>query len=393
VIANYTRPNLTEYQTASFFCSERFSLIEAGTKSGKTVGGIAWLVEKALAGRARHYWWVAPVYGQAKIAFDRMKEGLDPRLYSKNETDMSLRFPNGTTIVCKSGERPDDLFGEDVGAVVVDEASRVKEAAMHALRTTLTATRGPARIVGNVKGRKNWFFRMCRLAEAGEPDMKFSRITCLDAVDAGILDSSEIESAKRLLPANIFAELYMAEASDDGGNPFGLDAIERCIKPLSRKPIAVYGVDLAKHVDWTVNIGLDADGLVGFVDRYQLPWGATVKRIDAAIGGGHALVDSTGVGDPILERLQAEGAGEYEGYNFSAGSKQKLMEGLALAIGQGRIGFPAGPIAQELREYEYQYTRTGVRYSAPEGLHDDCVCALALAVEHLSEPQIRWTVA
>jgi hypothetical protein len=34
----------------------------------------------------------------------------------------------------------------------------------------------------------------------------------------------------------------------------------------------------------------------------------------------------------------------------------------------------------ELEQFEYQYTRTGVRYAAAEGLHDDCVCALALAV-------------
>ena len=31
------------------------------------------------------------------------------------------------------------------------------------------------------------------------------------------------------------------------------------------------------------------------------------------------------------------------------------------------------------------YTRTGVRYSAPEGAHDDCVCMLALAVQMRSQ--------
>ena len=32
-----------------------------------------------------------------------------------------------------------------------------------------------------------------------------------------------------------------------------------------------------------------------------------------------------------------------------------------------------------LEEFEFEYTRTGVRYCAPVGLHDDGVCALALA--------------
>jgi hypothetical protein len=58
----------------------------------------------------------------------------------------------------KSGEKPDNLYGEDVWAVVVDEASRTREEAYWALRSTLTATGGPIRIIGNVKGRKNCFY-------------------------------------------------------------------------------------------------------------------------------------------------------------------------------------------------------------------------------------------
>jgi hypothetical protein len=59
-----------------------------------------------------------------------------------------------------------------------------------------------------------------------------------------------------------------------------------------------------------------------------------------------------------------------------------IMEGLAAAIQAEEIRFPEGIIKQELDTYEFVYSRTGVRYSAPEGLHDDCVCALALAVYH-----------
>ena len=43
------------------------------------------------------------------------------------------------------------------------------------------------------------------------------------------------------------------------------------------------------------------------------------------------------------------------------------------------IRYPDGPIRAELDSFEYEYTRTGVRYSTMEGLHDDCVMALALA--------------
>ena len=387
----YHRPPMYPLQERAFFTDKRYSLIEAGTKFGKTVGGIAWLIEQALLGKWSEYWWVAPVYSQAEIAYKRMKRGLDSRIVDANNSKLSLTLLNGNQIACKSAEKPDNLYGEDVGAAVMDEASRQREEAWHAMRTTLTATRGPVRIVGNVKGRKNWFYRMARQAEAGEPDMLFTRITADDAVEAGVIVREEVEQAKRVLPEKVFRELYMAEASDDEGNPFGVEAVRARKRPLSGEPVEAIGIDLAKSVDWTVVIGLDAEGNVALFDRFQLPWQDTIQRIDRLVGFGSALVDSTGVGDPILEQLQRQADGTYEGYHFSSTSKQKLMEGLAMAIHQDRVGYPEGTILSELEEFEYVYSRTGVKYSAPEGFHDDCVCALALAVQHQNAP--AWELA
>ena len=64
---------------------------------------------------------------------------------------------------------------------------------------------------------------------------------------------------------------------------------------------------------------------------------------------------------------------------FTSRSKQQMMEGLAYAIQKREISFPDNEIKEELEEFEFEYTRNGVYYSAPDGLHDDCVCSLALA--------------
>jgi len=80
-----------------------------------------------------------------------------------------------------------------------------------------------------------------------------------------------------------------------------------------------------------------------------------------------------------VERLQRE-LGNVEGYSFSSSSKQRLMEGLAVAIQHGEIRYPQGVIVSELDAFAFEYTRTGVKYSAPSGMHDDCVMALSLAV-------------
>jgi len=393
---NYERPWLAEYQTQAIFGPERYAIVEASTKSGKTVACMVWLAEQAMQSQAgRNFWWIAPIYAQAKIAFRRLKKGLPPHVYRANESELTLTLLNGAVIWFKGAENPDSLYGEDVYAAVIDEFTRCKEDAWHAVRSTLTATRGPVRLIGNVKGRKNWGYKLARRAEAGAEGMRYTKITAADAVAAGILDEAEIADAKAVLPDAIFKELYEAEPSDDAGNPFGLGAIARCVAPQVDTPPISFGVDLAKSEDFTVVTGLDQAGQTCRFERWQGPWENTILRVGTMALGVPALVDSTGVGDPVLEALQKNGGNNFEGYKFTQVSKQKLMEGLAVAIQQEQITYPDGPIVLELESFEYEYTRTGVRYRAPEGMHDDCVMSLALAVrKHPMLGQIKegWGV-
>ena len=378
-VFEYTRPWMYAKQRDAMFCKQRYGCIEASTKAGKTVSAICWLAEQAMQGKAgRNYWWVAPIFPQAAIAFKRMCRGLPIEVYKPNNTVMTITLINGAIMSFKSGDNADSLYGEDVYAAVIDEASRVGEDAWFAVRSTLTQTQGPIRMIGNVKGRRNWFYNLCRKAEAGDPTMHYSKLIAADAVAAGVLSADEVEDARQKLPEAVFRELYLAEPSDDGGNPFGIKAIGECIAPLSNGAPRVWGVDLAKSHDWTWAIALDDDGVVCRSERWQGPWDITRQKLIGMIGQAQALIDSTGVGDPIVEELQKV-CYRVEGYKFTSNSKQQLMEGLASDIHQRNVRFPDGILKMELESYEYTYTATGVRYSAPEGQHDDGVCALALA--------------
>ena len=405
---SFKRPPLAKYQTDILDSPARYTVTEASTKAGKTASHMIWLFEQAWAGReGMNFWWVAPVFSQAKIAFNRFKTQLVfdaknrgkskgagigyQQFYKENKSELTLTLPNGAIIWFKSADNPDSLFGEDVYASVFDEYSRAKEEAWFALRSTLTATRGRCKFIGNVKGKGNWGYKLALKAKQSKNKKEFAyfKITAYDAVDAGILDLAEVEQAKQDLPDHVFKALYLAEASDDGVNPFGDKFIELCIKPLSTLPPVCYGIDLAKSVDYTVIIGLDSYGDVCYFDRFQADWGATKRKI-VDLGYLPMCIDSTGVGDPVVEDVQRElVANLVEGFKFSQSSKQQLMEGLAVAIQRGEIGFPSGEIEEELQIFEYQYTRTGVRYAAPEGLHDDCVMALGLAWRKYKEVVIN----
>lgn len=390
-ISSYDRPYLYPKQLSAIFSKSRWNLCEASTKSGKTVGAIVRIIEAGLSARAgQNFWWVAPIGDQARIAFNRVKQNLTPGTFDPRETPVpTITLLTGAVISFKSADNPDSLYGEDVFGVVFDEASRAKPEAWTAVRSTLTATRGWGVLIGNVKGRRNWFYEFCRRVESGkEPNGHYERITWRDAVAAGVLDVEEIEDARRNLPEREFHELYDAEASDDGGNPFGLLYIAECVRPLSERPAAAFGIDLAKKQDYLVVIGLDDHGDVCAFHRWRgIPWRESIRRIHAIVGEDvPALVDSTGVGDPVLEELQV-GHGNFSGLTFSTQAKQRIMEGLAVSIQGNEIGFPAGPIVQELETFEYVFTRTATLYAAPYGYNDDCVCSLALARQQLTERQ------
>lgn len=373
------------------------------TKSGKSQGCLAWIFEQAAVhGKSeRNYWWVAPVYSQAEIMFRRLRSRIPKELVRSNQSALSLTLANGARITFKSGERSDDLYGEDVYAAVVDEASRMREESWLALRSTLTATNGPVRIIGNVKGRKNWFYTLARAAEAGEQDMAYHRITAWDAVEAGVLKREEIEASlrdfKRLGREGAWKQLYLAEAGEDGDNPFGLEAIRSCLVPnFSTERSYAAGVDLAGRGavnlnpasdtidrDYTAIVMFDRDGYATEITRFRKPHTETEEEIAQVVGRTNALVDSTGTGDAIVERLQRRGNMRVDGFTFTTKSRQDLLEGLALAIGEEGIHFPDGPLRSELESFEFEYTRTGVRYVAPPGMHDDLVFAAALAVKKL----------
>lgn len=368
----------------------RYTVVEASTKSGKTVACLAWILELALCNNSnRNYWWIAPIRPQAKIAYTRLRDWLseNPGIAEFHDGDLRITLlPNNANIWFKGSDNPDGLYGEDVYGAVIDEASRCREESWHAVRSTLTATRGPVKIIGNVRGRRNWAYRIARRAESGIDNMAFFKLTAYDAIEGGVLDAAEVEDAKENLPPDVFRELYLAEAADYTSNPFGEDAIQKCISPLTSGPADVIGLDLAKHRDWTAMVGLDSDNRCCIFERWRQGWNITVERIITHLKGftGTLLVDQTGVGDPVLERIRERAVQEkitatIEGFIFTMSSKQQIMELLVTTIQSGQTTYPDGMIVSELSEFEYEYTRTGVRYSAPTGYTDDCVCALAMA--------------
>jgi len=265
----YDLPPLYPKQRQMVDDPARITCIEASTKAGKTTACLVWLYEQARRGRAQdQFWWVAPVKAQAKLVYRRLKRFIRQKhQFTASETELTITLAaRGQRIVFLSGFQPDNLYGDDVQAAVIDEASRLKREAYVAVRSTLTRTQGRLKIIGNVQGRSNWFYQLCRQVEDCRlPNASYHRLTIDDAVVGGIISPDEVEAARLTLSHAEFRQLYYAEAFDNVNNPFAY-AFERQRHVV---PAATLRPDAAQPL--YLSFDFNADPLVCIVAQHSPP--------------------------------------------------------------------------------------------------------------------------
>lgn len=353
--------------------AKRFNVLDCGRRWGKSALAVNLLCEPALDGYPVAYF--APFYKLLEGTYKELYSVLNS-VTSKKHENQFIELVTGGSIEFWSLENPLAGRSRKYKVAIIDEAAfnrNLWQSWTEAIRPTLTDLKGSAWFMSTPKG-KNDFYKLWMRGQTGEPDWMSWQ---MPTITNPFIDASEIEAARRDLPELAFKQEYLAEFNDNVANPFGLDYIRICTGQMSNEPAVCYGIDLAKSFDWTVIIGLDKFGTVCYFDRFQRPWNET-KEIIRRLPRAAIKIDSTGVGDPITEDIQRD-RGDVHSFKYTSTSKQQLMEGLAAAIHQRRVIFPEGVIKAELESFEYQMTGTGVKYTAPPGLHDDCVNALALA--------------
>jgi len=361
----------------------RFKVVMCGRRFGKSALGIRETCDAAIAGLP--VGWFAPSYKIALEAWRELVERLAPITARMNEQDKRLELVTGGIIEVWTMDTPDPARGRKYALAVIDEAGIVRdllEVWQAAIRPTLVDLRGKALFLGTPKGRRHGFVTLFTRGQGNDPDWQSFRASTLDNP---YIPPEEVEAARKELPPAVFAQEFEGIPTDDGANPFGLDAIRRAVKedkPTEAGPVVVYGVDLARSMDFTAVIGLDAYRRVVWIDRWQAPWATTKGKIRDLVGQTPVVADATGVGDAIVADLQTMGV-QVTPHIFTQPSKLRLMQRLIAAFQGDELLLPAITsdwLVSELEAFEYTYTATGIKYEAPPGEHDDGVCALALAL-------------
>jgi len=360
----------------------RFKVMACGRRWGKSrLGSLLCIAVASKGGRA---WWVGPTYPVASVGWRMIRRiaaqipGIEIR-----ESERMVTLPTGGTVQVKSADNPDSLRGEGLNFVVIDECAFVKEDAWtDALRPALADRKGGALFISTPKGH-NWFWRLWHGADGADwQAWKFS------SYDNPFLDPKEIDTARSQLPERTFSQEFMAEFIDDAGGVFrGVLAAATATGIEGRRGDRTYvaGIDWALSYDFTVLTIIDANTReVVYLDRYNgVDYSMQRQRIKAAcdrFGVAGIIAESNAMGKPNNDELRRMGL-PVRDFTTTNATKADIIESLAAAFEQANIRIPNdATLIAELQAYEVDRLPSGmVRYSAPDGLHDDMVISLALA--------------
>lgn len=387
------RPHLAQAQIRRE--ARRFNVVDCGRRFGKTLFGGDLLVESVLRGEPAA--WFAPSYKYLIEVWDAVTDTLAPIITEVNKTDKRLKTMSGGVVRMWTLQDKDAGRGDAYARVVIDEAAMVPNLMSiwdNAIRPTLTDYQGDAWIFSTPKGH-NAFWQMWQRGQGGEPDWRSWKFPT--AANPYML-ASEIEQARRTLPERVFAQEYLAEFMEDAGGVFRRVMAAATLEPQDEPTVGhqyVMGVDWGKQNDWTVITVVDATAQPArlvHLDRFnQIDYALQRARLMALAERWQPMVvlaESNAMGEPIIEQLQREGL-PVRGFTTTNASKAEAIEALALAFEQGALQIiNDATLIAELQAYEMGRTPSGmVRYSAPEGMHDDCVMALAIGWHAAARPR------
>jgi hypothetical protein len=217
------------------------------------------------------------------------------------------------------------------------------------------------------------------------------------------IPASEIEGMQRTLPERVFRQEVLAEFLEDAGGVFR-HVVECATSQEQMTPTYrheyVIGVDWGKLNDFTAFTVVDVTkrALVR-LDRFnQIDYSVQVGRLRALCDlfrPTTIVVERNSIGEPLIEILVRLGL-PVVAFQTTNASKAWIIDALALAFERKEISIIAdATLINELQSYEMERLPSGMlRYSAPSGMHDDCVMALALAwseiVTPAEEPSQMW---
>lgn len=361
-------------------------MLDCGRRFGKDIIERNYACEGLLGGEPVS--WYEPEYKSLLENWQWFGSTLHPIILRKSEQEKRLDLKTGGYIEMWSLQDKDASRGRHYKRVIVNEAAKVPhlEYSWNAvIRITLADLMGSAMIGSTPKGLnffKNLFDRGNDPLEKEWSSFQFS------TYDNPYIPISEIEEIKRTTPELIFNQEILAQFVSLEGAVFrriqeAATAIQLAGPAEGRNYTA--GVDVAADVDYTVVSVFD-------IESHEMVYKDRFNRVDYPTLEDRLLrlynhwklssmvVEANSIGRPVIDHLTTLGIGVTP-FTTTNSTKQNIIQSLQSAFEHGSIKIIDDPVLiGELLSFESKRSPSGsFQYSAPDGMHDDCVMSLALA--------------
>ena len=203
----------------------RFKIVAAGRRTGKSRLAAWLLIVNALESSKGNVFYVAPTQGQARdIMWQTLLELGNPVIVSSHINNLQIKLINGATISLKGADRPETMRGVSLKFLVMDEYADMKpEVFEQILRPALADQKGNALFIGTPMGR-NHFYELYQYAELDDdPTYRAWHFT---SYDNPLLDSEEINVAKKSMSSYAFRQEFMASFEARGSEMFKEDWVK-----------------------------------------------------------------------------------------------------------------------------------------------------------------------
>ncbi len=191
----------------------RFRVASFGRQSGKSTACLNELLKKAWERPNSTLWFVSPTYDQARVQYRRLVGMLYPCqevLLKKNQSELRIKLINQSQVRFVSGETLQNLRGETLHGVVVDEVrDQHPNLWSEILRPMLTTTKGWACFVSTPRGFDSFFDLFEKAKSDGDWESFQAPSTCNP-----LFTQDEYEAAKKELSEAVFDQEINANFRD-----------------------------------------------------------------------------------------------------------------------------------------------------------------------------------
>jgi len=385
-----------------------------GRQTGKTT---------TIATKAIHYAYthpktttliISPSLRQSMIMFDKILTFThsNPLLRKSiaRKTRTIIQLTNASTIIallCSEHL----LRGYTANLAICDEASFIPETIITEIVYPMLSTTNGTAIFLSTPWDKNHFFYKAFL----NPQYSTHKVR---SAENPLIPQAFLAEMQQNMTTEAYKREYLAEFTEAATSYFPQELIRQCIEHAQRLGLEPYatleqqipkgdyyaGLDLGKLQDHSALAVVQREAeTLKLVYTHEFPLQtayteviATTARANTRFHLQKLLADQTGIGEPILEELQAQGI-TAEGATLTQETKAEILTHLKLAMQQQRLAIPYDKrLCQQINDQQYAYAKSGkLSFSHPPNTHDDQLWALALAVYAAKTQQTPklWIIA